>query len=111
MSTQNGPANILSGKSIIDVVVNQKRWMYICKAIDILTGGREEEYPYEAAIAFFVIKAWLSSNVSLLFATRHAPAIFCSMVLSEQINETRRQKELRYKSSLNLFNRAVDTLT
>jgi hypothetical protein len=108
MPTQNGPANILSGKVMIDVVNNQRRWIYICKAIDILTGGREEDYPYEAAIALFVIKAWLSSNVSLLFAIRCAPAIFCSMVLSEDINDTRRQKEFRHKSSLNLFNRAVD---
>jgi hypothetical protein len=108
MPTQIGTADILSGEAPIDVVAKATRWRYVCKAIDILTGERAEEYPYEAAIVLFVIKSWLSSTVSLLFAIKYAPAILCSMLLSEEINETRGRKEFRHKSSLNLFNRAID---
>jgi hypothetical protein len=79
-----------------------------CSAYEILTGGREEKYTYEAAIALFAIKAWLSSSRSLSFAINRAPAVFCCLLLSEKIDETRKQKKLLYEPFLDVFNNAID---
>ena len=73
-----------------------------------MTGGREEKYRYEAAIALFVVKSWLSSSKSLLFAIRSAPAIFCCLILSEKINEIRRQKEFIHKPSVDVYDDVCD---
>src|SRR5271167_3237799 len=97
MPAQIEGKNSLSASSIIDIVTEATKGDYLCNAIEILTGGRDEKYSYEAAIALFVIKSWLSSSKSLLFAIKSAPAIFCCLILSEKINEVRKQKEFLYR--------------
>ena len=85
--------NSPSEPRVIDILKEETKWHYVCDAIEILTGGRDEKYSYEAAIALFVIKSWLSSTKSLLFAVKNAPTIFCSLILSEKIDEITEQEE------------------
>jgi hypothetical protein len=111
MTAQIEGKNSSSEPRIIDILKEGTKWHYVCDAIEILTGGRNERYIYEGAIAAFVIKSWLSSSKSLLFAFKNAPTIFCCLILSEKINEIRKQKEFRMKPFVNFLNNANLTRT
>jgi hypothetical protein len=102
------PPPIERESSPFDVVSEATKWHCFCNAIDILTGGREEKYSYEAAIASFVIKTWLSTSRSLLDAIRSAPSIFCCLILSEKINDIRKQEKSIHRPFVDVFNNAID---
>jgi hypothetical protein len=108
MPAQIEGENSPSALSVIDVMREATKWHYVSSAYEILTGGRQQKYTHEAAIALFAIKAWLSSSRSLSFAMNRAPAVFCCLLLSEKINEMRKQEKLLYKPFLDVFNNAID---
>ncbi len=92
----------------MNAIGEETKWSTFSGVVEVLTGGHKERYAHEAAAALFFMKSWISSSQSLLVSLRSAPLIFGSLLVSEEMNKLKKQKEFLYKPLATVFNAALE---